>query len=437
MQDQQTTSETLLAGSIMRHISLAFFGAMLLVAGIGGWASTTQISGAIIASGRVEVDTHAKEIQHREGGIVREIFVRDGDRVKAGDLLIRMDNTVARASLTSVTERLEELQAQEARLVAERDGLKEIDFQGDKATAGSRSAAITAGQVKLMAARHKSLEGRMQQLSDQIEQFRKQLEGLESQRAANLAEDELIKDELAGLLTLLEKQLVPKNRVVALQREQARLHGAYGELTAQIARVEEAISERKSQIIQTEEDRRAEILEQLQVVSAEITQLDQQKITAQDSLTRADIRAPQSGVIHQLNVFTVGGVAAPGESLMQVVPQEDLLVVRAKIQPVDIDQVHTTQEASIRLPNFNQRVTPELTGRVVTVSADLTEEKQTGLFHYNATLAFEEHELRKLEGKVIVPGMPVEIFITTDSRTVLSYLVKPFRDQIAHALRES
>lgn len=437
MQDPAPTSQALLTGSMMRHISVAFFAAIVLVAGVGGWASTTEISGAVIATGRVEVDTHAKEIQHREGGIIREILVRNGDSVAAGDLLVRLDNTVTRANLTAVTERLEELEAQKARLVAERDDLEQIEFQSGSADAGSRSAAIAAGQKNLMAARDKSLAGRLQQLSDQIDQFRQQLEGLRSQHAANVTEGELIKDELAGLETLLEKQLVPKNRVVALQREQARLLGARGDLTAQIARVEEAISERKSQIIQIEEDRQADILEQLQAVSAEITQLAQQRVTAQDALARSDIRAPQSGVIHKLNVFTVGGVVAPGESLMQVVPQEDLLVIRAKIQPVDVDQVYSTQEAGIRLPNFNQRVTPELAGRVVTVSADLTEDKQTGLYHYDATLAFEAGELAKLAGKSIVPGMPAEIFIRTDRRTVLSYLIKPFRDQIAHALRES
>jgi len=431
------SSDHLLAGSIRKHLVFALALVVLLVGGVGGWAANTEISGAVVASGTVVVESNTKQVQHREGGIVREITVRDGDTVKAGDLLIRLDDTVTRANFTVVLKQLDELFAQEARLLAERDGTELIEFTlKDGAVADAPKSIIEDSQIRLMEARRNSLMGRKQQLGEQIRQLEKQIDGLQVQSLATQEEIELVDDELVDLEDLLQQQLVAKQRVSSLRREKTQLEGAHGGLLSEIAQTYEAISERKIQILQIEAESRAEVLELLQEVRSRIAQLEEQKIAAEDELARVEIRAPSSGYVHQLAQHTLGGVVGPGETLMLIVPKEDLLVVEARIQPANIDQLLPSQHARLRFPSFDQRATPELEARLLTVSADLTIDETTGLGYYTARLTIPEVELVKLNGKQLMPGMPVEAFLKTDDRTVLSYLVKPVRDQIAHALKE-
>jgi HlyD family type I secretion membrane fusion protein len=430
-------SDHFLAGSIRKHLVFALALVVLLVGGVGGWASNTEISGAVVASGTVVVESNSKQVQHREGGIVREITVRDGDTVKAGDLLIRLDDTVTRANFTVVLKQLDELYAQESRLLAERDDSELIEFAAkDGAVLGAPQSLIEDSQIRLMEARRTSLRGRKQQLGEQIRQLEQQIEGVEVQLRAKKTEIALVEEELVVLEGLLESQLVGKTRVTTLKREKAQLEGDHGGLISQAAQAQEAISERKIQILQIEAESRAEVLELLQEVRSRIAQLEEQKIAAEDELSRVEIRAPRSGYVHQLAQHTLGGVVAPGETLMLIVPKEDLLVVEARIQPANIDQLSPNQQATLRFPSFDQRSTPELKGRLLTVSADLTMDEATGLSYYTARLRIPDFELAKLNGKHLVPGMPVEAFLKTDDRTVLSYLVKPVRDQIAHALKE-
>ncbi|GAB4576644.1 MAG: HlyD family type I secretion periplasmic adaptor subunit [Roseibium sp.] len=418
---------------VRNHLLFALVAAIAVVGGIGGWATFTEISGAVVSSGTVVVESSTKLVQHREGGIVRDIRVKTGDTVEAGDLLIRLDDTVTRANLAVITKQLTELTAQEMRLEAERDDLGTIEWPEDrKAVLGD----IERGQQMLLEARRNSKEGRKNQLEEQIRQFHKQTQGLEAQVSAKVEEISLIKEELEDLDGLLDKQLVSKSRVTALRREKARLEGEYGDLIAQIARTREAISERRIQILQIEESYRAEVLEQLQEARSRIAQLEEQKIAAEDELTRVDIVAPRNGYVHQLSVHTIGGVIAPGETVMQIVPREDQLIVEAQVRPVDIGQMSPGQKARVRFPSFDQRTTPELNAELLTVSADLTEDERTGTSYYVARLVIDENELEKLGDKALVPGMPVETFLQTGERTVLSYLVKPITDQIAHALRE-
>jgi HlyD family secretion protein len=419
--------------TVRNHLLFALFTAMVVVGGIGGWATFTEISGAVVSSGTIVVETSTKLVQHREGGIVRDIRVKDGDVVEAGDLLISLDDTVTRANLSVITKQLTELTAQELRLEAERDDLSNIEWPDSrKAHLGD----IERGQQLLLDARRNSKEGRKNQLEEQIRQFNRQTQGLEAQVEAKDSEIELIEEELADLGGLLNKQLVSKSRVTALRREKARLSGEYGDLIAQIARTKEAISERRIQILQIEESYRAEVLEQLQEVRSRIAQLEEQKIAAEDELTRVDIVASRNGYVHNLSVHTIGGVIAPGETVMQIVPREDQLIVEAQVRPVDIDQMSPGQRARVRFPSFDQRTTPELNAELLTVSADLNEDERTGNSYYVARLVIDEEELAKLGDKALVPGMPVETFLQTGDRTVLSYLVKPVTDQIAHALRE-
>lgn len=426
-------ADDMLRKTVRNHLLFALFIAIFVVGGIGGWATFTEISGAVVSSGTVVVETNIKQVQHREGGIVRDIKVKNGDVVEAGELLISLDDTVTRANLAVITKQLTELNAQEQRLEAERDDIRTIEWPD---AAQRELTDIERGQQLLLQARQNSKDGRKNQLEEQIRQFNKQILGLEAQVTAKVSEIELINEELSDLDGLLNKQLVSKSRVTSLRREKARLEGEYGDLIAQIARTNEAISERRIQILQIEESYRAEVLEQLQEVRSRIAQLEEQKIAAEDELTRVDILAPQNGYIHQLSVHTIGGVVAPGETVMQIVPREDQLIVEAQVRPVDIDQMAPGQRARVRFPSFDQRTTPELNAELLTVSADLTQDERTGTSYYVARLVIDEDELEKLGTQTLVPGMPVETFLTTGDRTVLSYLVKPITDQVAHALRE-
>ncbi|MXN66501.1 HlyD family type I secretion periplasmic adaptor subunit [Stappia sp. GBMRC 2046] len=427
-----------ITGSLRRHALAGAIMIAVLFGGLGGWAAIAKIGGAVIASGTIVVETNTKRVQHQEGGIVGEIAVREGDAVDAGDLLVRLDDTVVEANLVVVRKQLTELRAQDARLAGERDGQEAIAFPNDLVSREAEPdvALVLSGQRALAEARKASLDGRIDQLEDQIAQFDKQIDGLDAQRLAKQEEIALIDEELKGLMQLREKGLVPETRVTALRRDRARLEGERGGLIAEIARAGEAIGERRLQIIGLGDTFRQSVLEELQEVRSELARLEEQKIAAEDRMRRVDIRAPRSGYVHQLAVHTVGGVVGPGEVLMQIVPKEDLLVIEAQVAPTDIDLLYPGQAASVRLPSFDQRTTPELTARIVTLSADHAVDEATRLSFYTARLAIDPAELAKLGDNRLVPGMPVETFIATKERTVLSYLVKPLLDQVAHAFRE-
>jgi HlyD family secretion protein len=431
-------SDKQIKGSIRFHLICAGLLVVILVGGVGLWGGLMEIRGAIIAPGTIVVETNTKNVQHMEGGIVRSIMVTDGDTVDAGETLLRLDDTVTRANLAVVTKQLDNLYSQEARLIAERDGEEEILFPTRAADDAHSQVlnTIQEGQRRMMVAKTKNLRGRQDQMRAQIQQYKKQIDGLSQQRDAKEIEISLIDGELEDLNKLLAKKLVTESRVTALKREKTKLQGEYGDFIAQIAKTEEAIAERNIQIMQIEEDVLTKTLEQLQQVRAEIAQLEEKKIAAQDQLMRMEIKSPQSGTIHDLTIHTIGGVIAPGEIVMQVVPREDVLVIEAQVQPIDVDQLTPNQEATIRLPSFDQRTTPELTAAVKTISPDLLEDPKTGLSFYMAELTISEDELDKLGGKNLVPGMPVEAFIQTGNRTVISYIMKPMVDQIAHAMRE-
>ncbi len=432
-------SDKELKGSVRFHLICAGLLVVILVGGVGLWGGLMEIRGAIIAPGTVVVETNTKSVQHMEGGIVRSIMVTDGDSVEAGDVLIRLDDTVTRANLAVVTKQLDNLYSQEARLIAERDGTEDILFPARSVATNNQSQmlqTIHEGQRRMLMAKNKNLSGRQDQMRAQIEQYKKQIDGLSQQRDAKEIEIQLIDGELEDLNKLLKKRLVTESRVTALMREKTKLQGEYGDFIAQIAKTEEAIAERNIQIIQIEEDVLTKTLEQLQQVRAEIAQLEEKKIAAQDQLMRMDIKSPLAGTVHDLTIHTIGGVISAGEVVMQVVPREDVLIVEAQVQPIDVDQLTPNQLATVRLPSFDQRTTPELKARVKTISPDLLEDPKSGLSFYMAELTIPEAELSKLGSKRLVPGMPVEAFMQTDSRTVISYIMKPMVDQIAHAMRE-
>lgn len=426
-----------------RHSLLAYqlLGAaliVLLVGGLGGWAAWASINGAVIASATVVVESSSKKVQHFEGGIVSEIYVKDGDRVKTGSLLLRLDQTETRSQLAIINSRLNELMANNARLKAERDGAETIEFSEELAQrADDREIrSILRGQSRLFAARAKERRGKKEQLQYRIAQLREEIGGLEAQRDSKKRQISLIGDELEGLFVLREKKLVPKTRLLALQREAAKLEGERGSLIAEIARARGKISEIELNIIQVEQEARTEVLTELREVETSLVEYMERRVAARVRLRRTEIVAPQDGIVHQLAVHTIGGVITASEPVMLIVPERDSLVLEAQVAPNDIDQVRPDQTAAVRFATFDQRTTPELNGTVTRVSADLTRESVEAQPYYTVRLSLPKHEIERLGGQTLKPGMPAEVFIQTGARTALSYLLKPLTDQIARTFRE-
>jgi HlyD family secretion protein len=426
--------------SIRYHLIGGIAVVTFLVAGLGGWASTTELSGAVIAPGMLVVDTSVKKVQHPTGGVVGELRVRDGDRVKLGDVLLRLDDTITRANLAIVVKNLDELAARQARDEAERDGATAIEFPPDlleRAKTSPEIARLIAGETRLFETRRASREGQRAQLRERIAQLRQQIDGLVQQTNAKQTEIDLIKPELEGVRELWRKGLVQINRVTSLERDAARIEGERGRLVAATAEAKGKIAETELQILQIDTDMRTEVGKELAEIRGRTSEYVERKVAAEDQLKRIDIRAPQDGIVHQLSVHTVGGViTAQGEPTMLIVPEAEALRVEARIQPHEIDQVHVGQPAVLRFSSFNQRTTPEVNGVVTLVSADVTHDQKMGTTFYTVHVKLPPHEIDRLGTVRLVPGMPVETFVQTNPRTVMSYLVRPMQDQLMRAFRE-
>ena len=424
--------------AIRQHILLSLVVVVLLVGGIGGWAATSEFAGAVIAQGQLVVDTNVKKVQHPTGGVVAELRVRDGDMVNLGDIVIKLDDTQTRANLAIVVKGLDEFAARRAREEAELEGKDTVTFP-DELTARKDDpeiAKILTGEAALFEIRRKTREGLKAQLTERVSQSEEEITGLVAQVESKDKQIEWIKKELEGVRQLWTKQLVQFTRVTTLEREQARLEGERGQLVAAIAQSRGKISETKIQILQIDQDMRTEVGKDLADIRGKSAELVEKKIAAEDQLKRIDIRAPQNGMVHQLDVHTVGGVVTAGQQIMLIVPAADKLIVEAKVQPQDIDQVRVGQPAVMRFTAFNSRTTPELNGTVVVVSGDVTQDQRTGASYYTIRIAVPPSEIARLDAPKLVPGMPVEVFIQTTIRTVVSYFVRPFQDQIAKAFRE-
>jgi HlyD family secretion protein len=416
---------------------------VLLVGGVGGWATTAQLAGAVIAPGTLVVESNVKKVQHPTGGIVGEILVKEGGEVEAGQVVLRLDDTVTKATLGVVRSQLDELTAREARLLAERDDAGAIVFPAYLMSARDDASAATAvaGEKKLFESRITARTGQRAQLRERVAQLNEEIGGLSAQLAAKESELALIGKELAGVAELYQKNLVSISRYTQLQRDQTRLQGERGHFIAEIARARGKISETELQIIQLDQDFRTEVLKDLRDAQGKIAELKERVTAADDQLKRVDLRAPQAGTVHQLAVHTVGGVIGNGEILMQIVPRADELVVEAKIAPADIDQVAVGAKAIVRIMAGNTRTTPEIIGRVTRVSADLTHEQQQNSAvppqaYYTVRIALPAEEVARLKDLRLVPGMPAEAFIQTHERTPLEYLLKPLHEQIARTFRE-
>ena len=426
--------------SIRQHVLAGLVIIIVLAGGVGGWAGTMMLSGAIIAPGSIVVDSNVKKVQHPTGGIVGELRVRDGDHVKRGDIVVQLDDTVTRANLAIVTKGLDELTARKARLESERDGNDNVKFPADLAARAAKEpsvAEILYGERRLFKLRRDARVGQKAQLSQRIDQLKEEIRGLTAQRQSKEKEIELVEREKAGVYELWKQKLVQLTKLTQLEREATRLQGEAGQLIAQTAQAQGKISETELQILQIDRDLSSEVAKETREIDGKIGEFVERKVTAEDQLKRVDIRAPQDGTVFQSNVHTVGGVITAGDAIMLIVPDADSLTVEARVNPQDIDQVQIGQAAVLRLSAFNQRTTPEINATVTRISADTSIDQRTGQSYYTIRIAMPPSEVTKLSDIKLVPGMPVEAFVQTGDRTMLSYLVKPLRDQLMRTFREN
>lgn len=424
--------------SMKRYQRAGGLAIILVLGSLGAWATLSSISGAVIASGMIVVESNTKRIQHLEGGIVAEILVEEGDTVAAGDPLLRIDSTDAQAELSILDAARLELLAKIARLRAERDFSKDIVFDEDLLSLQSdpHVAALLLGQRRLLQTQNAAIQGRLDQLEERILQYDDEIKGQVAQQAAKDAQTAFITEELTDIQSLNNRGLVPKTRVLSLQREQARLGGESGQLSSEMARISGRISETRLQAIQITDDFRARALDELREAEARLSEYRERRLALFARLRRTEIVAPRSGLVHELLVTTIGAVLAPGETVMQLVPEGDPLVVEARVRPQDIDQISTGQSALLQFPNADSRLTPQINGEVTRISADLTQPGGDAAPFYTVRLRLAEAEETKLGLLVLRPGMPVEAFLQTSERSPLNYFLKPFSDQLRHAFRE-
>jgi HlyD family secretion protein len=424
--------------SIRKHLVVGLSVVVLLAGGLGGWASTAQISGALIAPGSIVVESNVKKVQHPTGGVVGEVRAHDGDLVKAGDVVVRLDDTVTKASLAIVTKNLDGLWARAARLEAEQRGLDKITFPPmltDRAD-DPDVKAIMASETKLFDVRVNGRAGQKAQLRERIIQLNEEISGLTAQEKAKDREIELVEQELTGVRDLYDKHLVQLTRLTTLERDAARLSGERAQYVASRAQAKGKITETELQIIQVDKDMVSDVSKDLRETNDKIGEFVERKVTAEDQLRRVEIRAPQDGMVLQSSVHTVGGVITAGDAIMLIVPQADDLQVEAKVNPQDIDKLQVGQKTLLRLSAFNQRTTPELNGVVTRVSPDVTTDQRTGQSYYTIRVSMPPQEVARLGDVKLIPGMPVEAFVQTGERTLLSYLIKPLSDQLMRAFRE-
>ena len=418
---------------------LGLVGLLLVFGTLAGWAAMSSIHGAVMASGVIVVEGYGKRLQSRDGGIVAEIRVKDGDRVEAGDLLIRLDETETRAQLAIVEAVLDEFAAKRARLRAERDGDSQIRFPPELlARRGSANVAeMLLGQERLFVTRKAALDGRKEQLNQRIDQLEQEIAGITAQMSSTVEQGRLIFGERQSLQTLLDDGLVPVTRVLALEREHARLLGDAGQQQAEVARARGRIAETRLEIIQLEDDARTETLQELGEAESRIAELRERRLEAQTKLSRTSMRAPLAGIVNGLAVHTIGGVIGPGETILGIVPVADKLVIEARVRAQDIDEVSKGQSAIVRFTAFKQRNTLQAFAEVIHVAADTTQAAEDMPPSFAVRLRLQGDQLDLLGDVKLKPGMPAEVFIQTRARSPLSYLLQPLTDQIARSFRES
>lgn len=420
---------------------IGFFALFVLVGGLGYWATMTELAGAVIAPGRIEVDRNRQVVQHPDGGVVAEVLVDEGDVVTIGQPLIRLDPLDLNSQRLVLESQLFELMARRGRFEAERDGSPTITFAPELVSESAKRPDVNdlmLGQARLYEARRDSMVKETEQLGKRRGQINNQIDGIVAQSTALETQLQLIGKELVSQQELLDKGLAQAARVLGLQREEARLAGQVGELTARKAQAEGLITEIEIEILKIQTLRREEAISQLRDMQYRELELLEQRRTIVERLSRLEIRAPVSGIVYGLRVFTPRSVIRGAEPVLFLVPQDRPLVIAAQVDPIHIDKIFVGQTVNLHFSAFDQRETPEITGHVVQISADAFQDEATFRNYYRAEIVLDEGEREKLpKDAKLIPGMQVESFIRTEDRTPLAYLLRPFTVYFAKAFRES
>lgn len=421
------------------YMRFGLFCVLILAGGLGGWGATAKLKGAVIASGHLRVESQRQVVQHPDGGVVGEILVREGDVVEAGQVLVRLDGTTLLSELAVQESQLYELIARRGRLEAEQTDSETIAFDEELIAAAAANPEVQKlidGQQSLFEARLKTMAREIEVMQERQDQIREQITGSSAEIEALTRQSALIEQELEGQRKLLSQGLAQASRVLALERESARLAGERGQKMAQTAQLKGQISEIEIERLRMGAARREDAITKLRDLGFREYELKERRIALNEQLSRLDVRAPLAGVVLDMTVHALKSVVRPAEPILHIVPSDSEMVVDAEVDPIHVDSLHPGQEAVLRFSSFNSRTTPELFGGVVKVSPDVFTDEATRRSFYRVEVALREGELAKLEGQALIAGMPVEVFIQTAERTPLNYLVKPISDFITRAARE-
>lgn len=433
IQPDQPTSAAIEASLRRNLVGAALFCGIVLL-----WGAFATISGAVIAPGFVIVESNVRNVQHQTGGIVAQIAVKDGSQVRAGDLLLRLDETQARAQLQILSTQIDEYLIRQARLDAERTGSNTLLLpEALRARTGEAGLdRIVALERIVLESRQQAFAGQRSQLEERINQTSLEIDGIQEQLAARRQQVELVTRELSDLEPLFERKLVSLQRVSGLRRESSRLQGDVGFLVSEAAKAKAKVAETQLQIIQSEQQRLSDLTQEARDVASKLAEAVEKRIVLEDQLNRMEIRAPSDGTVHQLTVFTIGGVIRPGETMMKIVPTEEELTLEVRIQPRDIDQVRVSQPATIRLAAASQAITQSIEGQLSTISPDIVYEAATQQRYFVGRVRILPGALERTGLPRLQPGMPADVFIRTEDRSPISYLFRPLIDQASRAFRE-
>ncbi|MEL6336668.1 MAG: HlyD family type I secretion periplasmic adaptor subunit [Pseudomonadota bacterium] len=412
---------------------------LILAGGFGGWAATATLAGAVVSQGQLRVESQRQVVQHPEGGVVGEIHVREGDVVDAGSVVIELDGTRLRSELAALEGQLFEIIARRGRLQAEQAEQDVILFDAEVLQVALERQAVQAlvdGQRSLFEARRRSTAQEREVYLERKRQVEQQIIGVDAELASLVRQKELAEEELGDVRSLADKGLARMDRVMALEREAARLLGQEGQRIARKAELGGQMAEIDDQLLSLDAGRREEAITELRELGFRELELKERRIQLLDQLSRLAIRAPRSGIIYDMQVHALKSVIRPADPILYVVPNDSGLVVEARVEPQHIDQVYVGQEAVLRLSAFNARTTPEVFGNVLNVSADAFTEQSTGRSFYKVDVTIQPDEFAKLNGLELVAGMPAEVFMQTGDRTPIEYLVQPMTDYINRAWRE-
>ncbi|WP_306223409.1 HlyD family type I secretion periplasmic adaptor subunit [Bosea beijingensis] len=421
------------------YIRLGLIASTSFVGASVAWGTMAPLEGAVIAYGTVVVENSVNKVQHQIGGVVGAILVKEGQRVAAGEVVMRLDETATRAARQIVLNDLNTQRVRQARLNAEREQAATMAVPADLKAMAAVDPEIKQALISetaLFEARARTRVGQRAQFSEQIKQSQQEIRGTDAQYKSAVEQVRVAELELADMRGLLAKNLVAKPRVTQLEREVARIRGTMGELTARAAQINARISETELQILQIDRALETEVAKDSREAEAKVAELNEKLATADDQLKRIDLRSPSDGIVHQMQIHTVGGVIAPGAAIMSIVPERDTLVIEAKVNPADIDQIHADQPARVRFSAFNSRTTPELNGSIFRIGADIARDERTGAMYYLVGVRVSDKERERLGKLKLIPGMPAEAFIKTSERTVASFLMKPLLEQLNRAFRE-